>query len=114
VFLDTVAEINHTTVTQYIIDFIDKDMKNNQIKGNDLIKLGFKKEIEHASIEPEENGFHYYSFVVGGKCLLISNSNDERKNGEGYTVEFFEREEVKFNDLNQLKQLIEIIRSSLI
>jgi hypothetical protein len=76
-----------------------------KIRGKDLRKLGFKKEVE----ENSENPFHYYSYDIGNQCLLISCANDERIDGS-YYVEIFEFSDLKFRNLNDLKALVNLLK----
>jgi hypothetical protein len=50
------------------------------MKEQDLIDLGFKKEIELGSI----GEYHYYVYDFGRGLCLISNANDETINGGIY------------------------------
>lgn len=80
------------------------------IKGKHLRKLGFKKEAEEPTLDPEGRGYHYYTYEVGKNCLLISCSNDERIDG-GYVIEFFEIMGLKIKDLGVLKKLVKLLKS---
>jgi hypothetical protein len=82
-----------------------------KIKGRDLIKLGFIKQIEKPTLDPEDYEYHYYTFEINDKGVLISNANDERVNG-GYEIELYEVPELKFNDLKRLKKLVKILKSA--
>ena len=68
-----------------------------------------KKEVEKPTLDPEDNGYHYYSYEINKHCLLISGSNDEKING-GYYVEFYEIEEIRFTELEDLKKLIKLLK----
>lgn len=81
-----------------------------KIKGKDLINLGFKKEIEKPTLDPEDLGFHYYTFEINNRCILISNANDERING-GYEIEFYDFNEIQFRSLKKLKKLIKLLKN---
>jgi hypothetical protein len=80
-----------------------------KITGKELRKLGFEKQIEPPTLDPEDRGYHYYTYDVTKKCLLISCSNDERVKG-GYSVEFYEIFNTKISNLSDLKKLIKIIK----
>jgi len=86
-------------------------MKMKKITGKDLIKLGFEKQTEKPKHKPKENGYHYYTYEISEKCLLMSCSNDEKVDG-GYEIEFYEIEDLKFNDLKQLKKLVKLLKSA--
>lgn len=85
--------------------------KTKKITGKDLRKLGFKKQVEKPTLDPEDIGFHYYTYEINNHCLLISCANDEKIN-DGYTVEIYEIDDLKFCDLEQLKQLMKLLKSA--
>lgn len=53
----------------------------SKIKGKDLIKLGFEKVVEPPTLDPEDNGYHYYTYEINNKSLLITCASDEKKKG---------------------------------
>ena len=77
-----------------------------KITGDELKKLGFKKEIEESY--DNEPGYHYYIYEVNDSGLFISCANDEKIDG-AYWVEFYEIPELRFTDLELLKKQMEII-----
>lgn len=77
-----------------------------KITGKDLRKLGFEKETDKSD---SANPYHYYTYDVANKCLLISCSNDEKIDGS-YDVEFFDIPEMKFRNLKNLKKLVKLLR----
>jgi len=83
-----------------------------KITGKSLLELGFKKthNVPSSAMDME---YHYYTYDVKGKTLLISNSNDEKVNGS-YEVEFFDIMGLAFTDLNSLKKLIGILKLAII
>jgi len=82
-----------------------------KITGKDLKKLGFEKQVEPPTLDPEDQGYHYYTYEISEKCLLISCSNDEKING-GYLVEFYEIYNPRISNLNDLKKLIKIFKKA--
>ena len=74
--------------------------------------MGFKKEVEKPTLDPEDNGYHYYIYEINKHCLLISCSNDEKNADGGYYVEFYEIPEVKFTKLEDLKTLVKLLKSA--
>jgi hypothetical protein len=84
-----------------------RNIKMEKITGKELRKLGFKKELEESS----EDKYHYYTYDVDDDCLLISNANNERVDG-GYEVTFFEFNDLKFCDLNDLKKLVKLLKKA--
>lgn len=82
-----------------------------RIRGKDLRELGFKKEVENPTLDPEDSGYHYYVYDIDANCLLMSNSSDERVKG-GYVVEFYEHGTITFRSLKKLKSLMKLLKSS--
>ena len=81
----------------------------SKITAKNLIELGFKKEHEIDTEAKEgENKYHYYIYEINDKCMLISNTNDEKIKG-GYEIEFYEISDIKFRNLNKLKKLIKLL-----
>lgn len=80
------------------------------MKELDLIKLGFIRNDVSAE-ESGSNEFYYltYEFVDRGFCL-ITNSNDD---GLNFHVEIFDEEEFKFTNIEDVKQLINILKRNL-
>jgi len=75
----------------------------NKITGKKLMDLGFIRE--------EGDTFHYYVYEINNIGLLISCASDEKIKG-GYTVEFYEIEDIKFNDITDVEKLLEIINKN--
>ena len=82
--------------------------KMKKITEKNLLKLGFERQDENDS---PSNPYHYYTYEINDKCLLISCSNDEIRDDGGYTVEFYEMPELKFVNLEHLKQQIKLIKA---
>jgi len=80
-----------------------------KITGKDLKRLGFKKQKDDSDFS---DPFHYYIYDIDG-TLLISCANTDKKNG-GYYVEFFNTSVLRYSELEDLEQLIQIIRIGLI
>ena len=78
------------------------------MKEQDLVDLGFER-TDVSEIESGGDPFHYYILDFSRGFSLISNSNDEVKDGEWH-VEVFEAPEVNFIDKKDVKQLIDIIK----
>jgi hypothetical protein len=74
------------------------------MKEQDLIDLGFKKEVEHDSI----GEFYYYVYDFGRGLSLISSANDEATDGEWY-VDIFEEDNIRFTTKEDLTEFINII-----
>jgi len=72
------------------------------MKEQDLIDLGFIKEYGDKS-------FYYYVLEFGRGFELISNANDEIENGKWF-VEVFEEDSIRFTDVKDLTEFIEIIK----
>ena len=82
--------------------------KMKKITEKNLLKLGFQRQDETSS--PLET-FHYYTYEIQDKCLLISCSNDEVNDDGGYTVEFYEMPDLKILKLEHLKKLIDLLET---
>lgn len=69
----------------------------------DLLDLDFTRVVDDA------NGpsYHYYTYDVGSLCL-ISQANDEVKNGEWY-VEILESNSIRFTSRTELEILMTLL-----
>ena len=75
----------------------------------DLIDLGFEKNIETAEDSGSPNDWHYYTYDFCKGLSLITQASDQVKNGEWY-VEFFEVEDdIRFTDRDHLSSLMDKI-----
>ena len=83
----------------------------SKIKGNDLIKLGFKKEFNTPVCDDEEK-FYYFVYEINEHCLLISSDNLESKSDGGYYVEFYEIPDIRFTDLEDLNELVKLLKKA--
>lgn len=74
----------------------------------DLIDLGFEKTV----VLPTESGYHeefyYYTLNIGEICL-ISSSNDV---DERFSVWFFNHNNPRFTNKDNLKTLIEVLKAN--
>jgi hypothetical protein len=77
------------------------------MKEQDIIDLGFKKEIEHDSI----GKYYYYVYDFGRGLSLISNANDEPVDSKWY-VEIFEEDTIKFTTKEDLELLINLLNKN--
>ena len=82
--------------------------KKMNIKENDLTKLGFKKEFNTPVVDDEEK-FYYFVYEVNKHCVLISSDNLDAGSEGGYFVEFYEIPDIRFTDLEDLKELIKLL-----
>ena len=69
----------------------------------DLLDLDFTRVVDDANGPP----YHYYTYDVGSLCL-ISQANDEVKNGEWY-VELFESNSIRFTSRTELEILMTLL-----
>ena len=77
------------------------------MKEQDLVDLGFKRN----NISAEESGdkpFFYFTYNITDELCLISSDNDEAKRN-GWYVELFDYDDIKFTSLEDLKTLIDVI-----
>ena len=79
----------------------------SKITAKNLLKLGFKKEVNIPTTAKEQK-YHYYVYEINKKCILISSTNDEKIKG-GYTVDFYDIPEIHFYNLKKLKTLIKLL-----
>lgn len=83
----------------------------SKIRGRDLIKLGFKKEFNTPVLDgDEEIKFHYFVYEINKHCLLISSDNLESESDGGYYIEFYEIPEIRFTELEDLKELVKLLK----
>ena len=83
------------------------------MKEQDLISLGFKK-IEVSAEESGDKPFYYYTLDFGtNEFSLISNDNDDA-NKNGWFVEIFDYEKIRFYTYQDVSDLIRIINKGLI
>jgi hypothetical protein len=83
------------------------------MKEQDLIKLGF----ERTDVNKEESGdedFHYYTYDFGlsRSISLITSANTDVD--EYWSVEIFEDEGIVFYDLEDVTNLIKIIKKGIV
>lgn len=77
------------------------------MKEQDLINLGFKRN----DVSAEDSGdfpFYYYTYEITNELCLISADDGEAKK-DGWYVEMFDYDGIKFTDVEDLKNLITII-----
>ena len=77
------------------------------MKEQNIIDLGFKKEIEHDSI----GKYYYYVYDFGRGLSLISNANDEPVDSKWY-VEIFEEDTIRFTTKEDLELLINLLNKN--
>ena len=80
----------------------------------ELQKIGFKKEV----VCPDESGmddnYHYYTYDIAEGINLITPANDEIINEDWY-VEFFDTTpSIRFKDLKDLMDVINILEKSIV
>lgn len=73
----------------------------------ELIKLGFEKQLE----EDSDNPFYYYTLDITTGLTFITQANDEVKDGE-WVAEIFEADGIKFKDVKLLTELINLLKYS--
>lgn len=81
-----------------------------KIKNSDLTKLGFKKEKNTPIHELDEREFYYFVYEINKHCLLISDDNFEAEANGGYQIEFYEIPEIRFTELEDLKELVKLLK----
>ena len=83
-------------------------METGIISEQELIKLGFEKQIEEGELD---NPFYYYTLDITTGLAFITQANDEVKDGE-WVAEIFEASEIKFKDVKLLTELINLLKYS--
>ena len=83
------------------------------MKEQDLISLGFEK-IKVSAEESGDKPFYYYTLDFGASGFsLISNDNDDAKEN-GWFVEMFDYENIRFENYQDVSDLIRVINKGLI
>ena len=79
-----------------------------------LIKLDFKRVDVSPEEAGDENGFHYYTYDFSNSrgLSLISNSNDEAKEDEQWSVQIFDYDDISFTDAERLLSFINIVKEN--
>lgn len=86
-------------------------MRDN-IFGNELINLGFKRNDVSAEEAGTDVGYHYYSYEFNEECVLITNASDE--NDGKFVVEFFNMENsIQYTNFYDIKLLVELLKKGL-
>lgn len=78
------------------------------MKEKELIALGF----ERTDVTAEESGYetdwYYYTLTLGNHLCLITNDNTEVEK-DGWYVEVFEDETIRFTNSEDIKALVDLI-----
>jgi len=80
------------------------------MKEKELVALGF----ERTDVTAEESGdisFYYYTYDITDELCLISSDDGEAKK-DGWSVEMFDYDGIKFTNVEELKTLIEVIEKN--
>ena len=80
------------------------------MKEQDLIDLGF----ERYDVSAEESGdfpYYYYTYDITDELCLISSDDGEAKK-DGWSVEMFDYDGIKFSNTEDLKTLINVIEKN--
>lgn len=80
------------------------------MKEQDLINLGFER-----NDDTDIQDYHYYTLDIGNDYLpfcLISNSSDEASDNN-WEVSIFDYESILFTDLEQLTELINLLKNNI-
>ena len=80
------------------------------MKEQDLIDLGF----ERYDASAEDSGdvpFYYYTYDITDELCLISSDDGEAKK-DGWSVEMFDYDGIKFTSIEDLKTLINVIEKN--
>jgi len=77
------------------------------MKEQDIIDLGFQKEIGHDGI----GEFYYYVYDFGRGLSLISNANDEPVDSKWF-VDVFEEDNIRFTTKEDLEIFINVVNKN--
>tara|TARA_R110002020_G_scaffold321291_2_gene537214 strand:- start:1233 stop:1472 length:240 start_codon:yes stop_codon:yes gene_type:complete len=72
----------------------------------ELIALGFKKMVEES-----HPSFYYFTLKICESLSFITCADDEVINGKWW-AELYDSPSIRFNDHNQLKQLIDLLNQN--
>jgi hypothetical protein len=81
------------------------------MKEQDLIDLEF----ERTNVSAEESGdnpFYYYTYNITDELCLISTDDGEAKK-DGWFVEMFDYDGIKFTNVEDLKALMDVIKRNI-
>lgn len=78
-----------------------------------LLKLGF----ERTDVSEEESGdkpFYYYTLDFGlSRGISLISCDDEQAKEDGWYVEIFEDDSIRFNEYEDVKDLIRILKKGI-
>jgi len=80
------------------------------MKEQDLLDLGFKR-TDVSAEESGDNPFYYYTYDITDELCLISSDDGEAKK-DGWSVEMFDYDGIKFTTIEDLKALIMVIEKN--
>lgn len=82
------------------------------MKEQDLIALGFDKEVVSAEESGCERDYHFYTYDFTEQLALMSNDSEEAE-GKGWYVEFYDvQNEIRFTNIRELAKLITLIENA--
>ena len=84
------------------------------MKEQDLINLGFER-VDVSAEESGDEAFYYYTLDLGNQRVvsLISPADNEIVDNK-WSVELFEDASISFDDIDQLKTFIKIVKDNTI
>jgi hypothetical protein len=84
------------------------------MKEQELISLGFER-VEVSAEESGDEAFYYYTLDLGNQRVvsLISPADNEIVDNK-WSVELFEDASISFDDIDQLKTFIKIVKDNTI
>jgi hypothetical protein len=86
-------------------------MRNkSKITEQDLLQLGFERKDQTAERTGSENDWHYYTLYIADVCLITNDNEDADING--WYVELFDKEGVKFETNEDTAQLVHLLKSN--
>ena len=90
-----------------------------KITEKDLLNLGFKKEdvSDPAMLDDGEEPYFYFTFCATEESTLVSPqliTADEDNENDCYCVEFYEHQEIKITDIDELTKLVDILKRNVV
>jgi hypothetical protein len=81
-----------------------------KITEQDLLELGFERKDQTAERTGSENDWHYYTLYIADVCLITNDNEDADING--WYVELFDKEGVKFKTNEDTAQLVRLLQAN--
>lgn len=84
--------------------------KKSKLTEQDLLEIGFERKDQTAERTGSENDWHYYTLYIADVCLITNDNEDADING--WYVELFDKEGVKFKTNEDTAQLVRLLQAN--